>query len=116
VTHLPALTPACGVLYTAGMWEAIYYIIAVFVALLIPFSIFFYEAHDVDRSFWQKACEAIQYQVGIGYFGLPNPLCLFVVSFWKFPVHPIPRNNIVEHSVRFFVYLCAFVYEGFAFF
>lgn len=105
------LTPPCGGLNTSLMWEAIFYVILIFVALLIPFMIFFYEAFDVDRKFGDKVCEAVQNQgLAVVLTGVVLGVMYSQINKFSYPVNAFPVStsssctlNCIPNS-RFFNY------------
>lgn len=98
------LTPPCGGIATAQMWEAIFYVILAFVALLIPFMIFFYEAFDVDRKFGDKVCEAVQNQgLAVVVAGVVLGVMYSQLNTFSYPVNafPVQVENALTCSAQF---------------
>ena len=97
----PLYTPSCGSLQTASMWIAMFYIIAVFVAFLIPLQIFFYEASDDKRSFQSRFCEALQYQgVALIVVGIALGIMYWQINSFSYPVssYPVTQSDATTCS------------------
>lgn len=83
--------PCSGSLDTASMWSAMFYVIALFVGLIIPFNIFFYEAGEAGRKFQSKLCEALQYQgVALVLAGLTLGLMYWQINQYSYPISTVP--------------------------
>ena len=91
-------TPPCGDLAIAVIWSVFWFIVAIFVGLLIPFNIFFYEANEVGRKFQSKLCEAIQYQgIALVLAGLTLGLMYWQINQFSLPI-AVVVNDPVELS------------------
>lgn len=90
LTPTPAsiFTVQCGSLDIAKMWEAMFYLFAIFVAVIIPFVIFFYESGDGDnRRVMERVCEAVSYQgVALVLVGLALGLMYGLINTYSYPV------------------------------
>jgi LMBR1 domain-containing protein 1 len=76
-----------GSLNTADMWSAMFFVVAVLVAIVLPFNIFFYEANEADRKLSSRICEAIQYQgIALVVAGLTLGLMYWQINMYTYPV------------------------------
>ena len=86
----------CGGLNLAVAWQAMFGAALIFVGLLIPFSIFFYEAQEEGRSTKSRLCEALQYQgVAIGASIIVLLLTWYNISTFRIPISSIKLTTDV---------------------
>lgn len=75
---------ACGGLDLSGLWLAVAIIIMVFALFIIPLTIFYYEAFDVDKNFKEttcakQCCSAMKYQIVTMVVLLPIFIILYTL-------------------------------------
>ena len=81
----------CGGLVLSTAWQALFGIIFAFVALIIPFATFFYEANEQGRKLKSRLCEALQYQgIALVISGIILGLMFGLIDEFSFTVPTMP--------------------------
>lgn len=104
------LNPGCSNLGLGVAWQAMWGIILAFVAVFIPFSIFFYEAQEAGRKFQSRFCEAFQYLgVALLVAGVVLGLTFVFLSSYNIPIWAMQFKTTGSAPTYF---TCADVVEG----
>jgi LMBR1 domain-containing protein 1 len=77
----------CGELDLSSLWQAFYIAVAVFVIILIPYTIFFYESYDKTKSLLSQGCSAFCWQLTSTVIAILVFVVMFV--FLKYTEIPV---------------------------
>mmetsp|Transcript_18569 Transcript_18569/g.27210 ORF Transcript_18569/g.27210 Transcript_18569/m.27210 type:complete len:554 (-) Transcript_18569:202-1863(-) len=100
-------TKVCGGLNMTLFWEITYMVTLAWLVLLIPFSVFFYEADDGllmpgDNRKNSRVCEAVKYQIIVLFvIGVAFTLCYLFLSYTYIPVQEYDAPSLGEEASNY---------------